>query len=1397
MGKEKGYVGMHNPLENIPLGYICVNNNGIITDMNQPWLDISGYKRDEVTGYSFCDFIHKSKVDKFPVDFNCYIQMGTFSSEYILICKGGNEINVMVDGKASYNSQGIFDKFHCIVKDITDKIKVEAAFENSLVSAKEIISNAGEGIVVIDKDYHVVEWNLLMEKRSGIIKADATGKNVFELLPMLRNIKNDLNIDKVFKGEKVRLQDFCYESPEDNKMAWMSTILSPQYNSEGKIIGLIAIIRDITAQKKAEDALRDREYWLKESQRVASIGSYIYNIEKDQWSASDILNEIFGIPPEAEKTLNSWNNIIHPDHQEEMLDYFTNEVFGKITSFNKEYKINRVNDKEERWVLGRGELVLNKDGVPIIMHGTIQDITERKQVEDELKKSEEKFSKIFYLSPDAISITELSSGKLIDVNEGMLKLTGYTREELIGSSTLPDGLGLWEYKEDRDMIIQDLNTRSEIFSYDVQFRTKDKKPITCLLSAKIIEVNGNKYILSVTRDITEKKKMEKELERLLAFNNDIISNAGEGIVVLDKELNVVEWNATVERWSGLTKKSVIGKSILGIFPNLNKEKYLHLVKLTLEGNKTIFPEENYKVLSHYKTGWVTITCSPHKDKEGNIIGVIGIVKDINLLKKVEESLKTERTYFKELFENSPVATWIEDLSLMKEWMVELRTKGVADIKEYLNIHPDELQKILSTIKIIDVNQAAVFQNKATDKNELIENFLNIFNEKTLYDFTLEIESFWKEQNSFEYISHSYRLDGEPIISIVHYDIPTHNRELDYSRVIVTSTNITELIKTEEALMLSETRYRELNHLFRLMSDNMQDMLWAKDLEKRFIYVNKPICEKLLKANDTNEPIGKTEMFFTERERKLHPDKPDWHTFGEICSVSDNFILENAKAESFIESGNVKGQNIYLDVHKAPILDEAGKMIGIVGSARDITTQRATDETLKEEQDKIKAIYNALPDLFFVYDNDGKFLDVHSNNPSELLAPKEQIMGSHFSDFFDRKLSDTVMNVIHNCIQSGTFHTLEYDIETDSGKLFYEARFVPIGKEKVLCISRNITERVLFERSIKENEERFRALYDNAPLSYQSLDKDGHILDVNPKWLSTLGYNRVEVIGQWFGNFIHISYLDLFKKSFRLLKQRGYIHDAQYMICRKDGSTLVVTLEGSAAYTHEGKFVRTYDVFKDITEHQQMEQIVLNAMIDSEEKQRAIFSADLHDGLGILLSSITLYLKSLEYCKDQVEKNNTVHKIEDVLNEATTTLKELSNNLSPHILKNHGLESALKDFCGKLYSPGISIYFDSNLNERVDQNYEVGLYRIIVELTNNTMKHANAKDIHIILHKKGNELIVEYSDNGYGFEVSQVLKNTKGSGLYNVINRVKAMNGLYNIDSSQNKGFKFSIVLKLF
>jgi signal transduction histidine kinase len=203
-----------------------------------------------------------------------------------------------------------------------------------------------------------------------------------------------------------------------------------------------------------------------------------------------------------------------------------------------------------------------------------------------------------------------------------------------------------------------------------------------------------------------------------------------------------------------------------------------------------------------------------------------------------------------------------------------------------------------------------------------------------------------------------------------------------------------------------------------------------------------------------------------------------------------------------------------------------------------------------------------------------------------------------------------------------------------------------------------------------------------------------------------------------------------------------------------------------------------------------EKRVISAIINTEENERKRFAKDLHDGLGPLMSTVKMSLSALgEKIKDPTDTvilNNTNH----LINEAINTLKDISNNLSPHVLSNFGLSSALSAFIAKInQTRAIEVEFKSNMeNARLESEKEVVMYRAACELINNSILHSGASRIEIELNKHEKFITLQFYDNGRGFDTASLgSEDTKGMGLSNIDTRVKSVDGVFILESNPGKG----------
>jgi signal transduction histidine kinase len=203
-----------------------------------------------------------------------------------------------------------------------------------------------------------------------------------------------------------------------------------------------------------------------------------------------------------------------------------------------------------------------------------------------------------------------------------------------------------------------------------------------------------------------------------------------------------------------------------------------------------------------------------------------------------------------------------------------------------------------------------------------------------------------------------------------------------------------------------------------------------------------------------------------------------------------------------------------------------------------------------------------------------------------------------------------------------------------------------------------------------------------------------------------------------------------------------------------------------------------------------EKRVITAIINTEENERKRFAKDLHDGLGPLMSTIKMSLSALNGKINDDSGSLILNNTNHLINEAINTLKDISNNLSPHVLSNFGLSSALGAFTTKInQTKAIEVDFKSNMeNQRLDSEKEVVVYRAACELINNSIRHSGASRIDIELNKHEKIITLQFYDNGRGFDTSSLeSEDKKGMGLSNIETRVRSVDGVFILESNPGKG----------
>ncbi|MBK7868483.1 MAG: PAS domain S-box protein [Ignavibacteriales bacterium] len=258
---------------------------------------------------------------------------------------------------------------------------------------------------------------------------------------------------------------------------------------------------------------------------------------------------------------------------------------------------------------------------------------------------------------------------------------------------------------------------------------------------------------------------------------------------------------------------------------------------------------------------------------------------------------------------------------------------------------------------------------------------------------------------------------------------------------------------------------KIESFFTSIVETFPDMVWAKDLEGRFIYSNKA-NDDFLGVEYRGESIGKKDSYFFEREKSKHPEDANWLTFGDLCLDSDAHVIKEGRAVRSQEYGNLRGKILYLDVNKAPIVDKTGKITGTVGSGRDITKEKLYELALAENETRYRALLEANPDLMFLLSRDGILID-WSGGREKLFAPPEFFLNKHVSEVLPPHVAKVTVENLAKLIETGEMQVYRYILDLNGSMGHFESRIVNCGVDHFLTIIRDITDQVKFEHDLQE------------------------------------------------------------------------------------------------------------------------------------------------------------------------------------------------------------------------------------------------------------------------------------------------------------------------------------------
>jgi PAS domain S-box-containing protein len=541
-----------------------------------------------------------------------------------------------------------------IQRDITERKEAEMERIESEERYRLLTEISPDGVVIAGADGTIHLANQSMQRMIGVTPEQMIGRNFCDFFPpgyadQYRNILADLMICNLPEG---RLEMALRRN--DGKVLPVE-VSAVRFDWKGRQFAQF-IIHDISGRKRAE---AERERLLKE-------------IKSERNRLRQILEQMPSGVVIAEAP--SGRLIFHNREAESLMrqplppsdDFHAYAQYGGLREDGRpylaeDYPLSRaiisgemVKGEEIRYQRGDGtETIFSIDSAPIndpegrrvLAVATFIDIAERKQAEEALRESEERFAKAFRASPDGLVISRLADGLILEVNESWTKVCGYDRSELIGKSTLD--LGLYADPADRERLLAILKEQNYV--HDVEFLIKRKSGETRLLSfsAEPLELHGEHCWLTIVRDITERKQAEEALReseeqarRQLSYVEAIYATAPVGLCFVDTDLRCLRVNERLAEINGRPVEEHLGRTVREILPKV-ADTVEPVLRRVIETGEPALNLEQCVVTAREPVGARHFVSSfyPIKNGGGRVLGVNVVVMEITERKKIEEELE--------------------------------------------------------------------------------------------------------------------------------------------------------------------------------------------------------------------------------------------------------------------------------------------------------------------------------------------------------------------------------------------------------------------------------------------------------------------------------------------------------------------------------------------------------------------------------------------------------------------------------------------------------------------------------------------------------------------------------------------------------------------------------------
>lgn len=1236
--------------ENAPLPYQSLNEDGSFKDINPAWLSTLGYKKSEVIGKFYKDFLHPDWQEHFEKNFPAFKKRGYVSDvQFKIRHKKGHYLDISFEGCIGYYPDGSFRQTYCVFQDITERNFIEKTLQESEKNYRNLFDQSPAGSVIVGLDKRFVKCNKAFCDFLGYKESELIGKTIAEITH-----PDDVEIGMAEMKQIVegKIKTVSLEKRylhKNGSSLWGLVVISLVRDTTNKPLYFLPIIEDITKRKVAEKELiaakeKIEESELKYRSLIENTNDVVFCVnEKGEYKfTNQVFAKTFGKTPDFFVGKNFWD--IYPKEEADHRFAAVKEMFrtGEVQTIEVSVPL----PDRTLYYLAKANPIKDETGKVILNLTTAIDITERKQAELELAESEERFKSLHNASFGGIAIHD--KGIILECNQGLSEMTGYSLDELIGM----DGL-LLIANEHREMVMNKIVTGYEK-PYEANGLRKNGERFPMQLEARNVPYKGKNVRTVEFRDITERKQLEEKIKE----NHALLRIAGE-------KSKLGGWNVILNEnrsyWSD--QVAAIHEMPAGYSPlledgiNFYAPEWRERIKKVFTdcAQKGISYDEDMEIItSTGKRVWVRTIGEAVTDDKGNIYKVQGSFQDISERKQAEEKIREKDLQFRKLSANVPDLIFQFTRKPDGTYCVPVSSEGIKNIfgcspEDVIDdfapiarvIFPEDSERVIHDIEYSAAHLTYfTCEFRVQIPGKPIQWILSRSTPEKLPDGSIT----WYGFNA----DITERKLAELLIQEKTEEIATQNEELNQSNLKL----IAAIKKAEE----SEER-------FTLAMKASNDGLFDWNLETNEIYYSLG-WKKMLGYADHELPND-----FSVWENNTEPEdvKKSWELQQKLISKQiDRFVYE-------FKMKHKEGHWLDILSRADAIFDDKGKAIRIVGTHTDITEQKLALKALKESEEKFRKAFMTSPDSININRlDDGAFVTINNGFTQIMGYTEEDVIGKTSTEFNIWRNPKDRKKLIEGLKAKGIVENLEAEFCAKNGDIkigLLSATIIELdGTPHILSITRDTTIRKKAIEGIMHRESLLKTIFDSTADGLLVVDNKGVVTHKNSEFLKMWripanlhnSQDDDELIKTVLDQLIDPNqFVSKVKKLYNSkLSERDMLHFKDGRIFERKSQPLII----------EDKIAGRVWSFSDISERKRSEQIqkvlynISDTVTSSDNIEELI--AKIKDHLSGIIDTTNYYIGLY----DDRTKMISLPFVADEKDEIEAFPAE--NSLSGHVIKTH-------------------------------------------------------------------------------------------------------------------------------